>query len=768
MQYSSAHDLFYLSPADDWNAALPLGNGLIGAMVHGRTDEETICLNHCELWSGIPRGCPDGIGGRDVIEEAKRLIASEHRMEAARLLETRFGDSWAESYLPMCDLKLRFRHTHVQNYVRSLSLSDAMAEVSYDANGGHFTRKMFLSHPDRAMVIRLTANGAPLSFVARMECKLKHSVKAEHDRMILDGECIANNYRNSYDIPDRAWQYSEAPEERGVLYRTALRIETDGTLIRRVGAMEVQNATYACLYLTAETSYNGPFAQPFVSGKEYRQKTLDLLDAVCKKGYEALLKDHLADYRALYDRVDFDLGFGMTEMPTDLRLAAHAESPENGDLALYGLLFNFGRYLTVAASRKGSRVTNLQGIWNDSLTPPWSSNCTTNINTEMNYFPTLPVSLPECYRPLIEQVKGLAIAGEETARKMYGARGFVCHHQTDIWCKTTPSHAPAPGVVHYLYWPLSSGWFSNMLYEYYRYTRDENYLKTECFPVLCKAAVFYLDLLTEDANGHLIMSPSTSPENMYRVGDQNCGVSETTEMTMGIIRELFQNTLAAAKNLNISNDVVEEIEKALPRLLPIRIAPDGVIMEWYREETDSDPHHRHVSHLYALHPGHQITGKTPALFEAARKTLEKRGDDGTGWSLAWKVNFWARLRDGDRARKLLDMQLRPVNVKGIVMGGGGVYINLFDAHPPFQIDGNFGSTSGICEMLLQCDGDDILLLPALPAAWKNGHIHGLSAPGGVTVDIDWENGKLTSYRIHGDIGDRRVMWNGKVISNNEE
>jgi alpha-L-fucosidase 2 len=446
--------------------------------------------------------------------------------------------------------------------------------------------------------------------------------------------------------------------------------------------------------------------------------------------------------------------YNTEDIPTDERLLEFNSG--KSDRGLWSLLFNYGRYLTIAGSRDGSEAMNLQGIWNDSLTPRWSSNYTVNINTQMNYYPTLMIDLPEMTKPLIKLIREISITGKETARELYHAEGFVCHHNTDLWRHTTP----IPGKALWSFWNMASGWLCRHLYDYYVYTLDTEFLSNTAYPIMKKAAAFYLDMLTDDGNGSLIISPSTSPENGFITERGPCGVSKTATLSMSIIKELFGNVEKCAEILSISDDVTNRIKTVTPHLLPFKTGRNGALLEWYDEEKEVDVHHIHISHLYALHPAKLITDDTPLLQEAARKTLKKRGDEGTGWSFSWKINFWARLKDGNHALRLINMQLRPAWVRS---SGGGTYQNMFNAHPPFQIDGNFGATSGICEMLLQSDEKTIELLPALPDEWRDGRIEGIRAMNNIKASIEWKNGALVHYKLTGDTENVTVKYKNRVL-----
>lgn len=756
---NEAEVLYFNTPATAFTDALPLGNGAIGAMVYGDPQKEKISLNHEELWTGFPRD-GDIRSSAAEVARARELALSGDRLGADRLLKASMQRVNAESYQPMGDLSLTFLEGEVEEYSRWLDLTDGIVRVDYRKGGVSYHEEVFVSHPAKALVACVTADKAgALSFKASLSSPLKHCLSKTEDAFFMDGECMANSEFNRKNVPGRNFTYSEKDEERGICFRTSLKILSDGKVLYLADGVSVEGATYATLYLTCVSSFNGYEKHPYLEGKEYKNASLSQVLTACKADFEEAKAAHIADYKAFYDRVSLRISYEPTGLTLPERLFALQEGKE--DTALYLLLFNFGRYLTIASSRAGGQATNLQGIWNDLVCPPWHCNYTLNINTEMNYYPTLAVGLTELYEPLLRMIKEMSITGEKTARVIYGKEGFVSHHNSDIWRMTYPSQ----GETKWLYWPMSAGWLCRHLMEYYDYTLDKDFLKETAYPIMRRAAVFYHSMLTEDKDGYLIMSPSTSPENCFMENGAECGAAETSTMTISIIRELFSNLLYSASLLGEKDAFLSDIESALSKLLPLRIGEKGDLIEWYKDEEWQDPVHRHTSHLYALYPANEITpDETPEFAEACRKTLFYRGDYGTGWSLGWKICFWASLFDGNHALLLMKNQLTPVDATVVSYDcAGGTYPNLFDAHPPFQIDGNFAATAGVTAMLMQSRRNKLFLLPALPDAWREGEVKGLRAKGDLTVSFSWKDGELCEYHIDGNAEGIEIYAKGKRI-----
>lgn len=753
--------LYYKKPAKAWTAALPLGNGSIGAMIFGETKCETVSLNYDQLWTGFPKTYQH-MCSYETFKEARKLVLDGKLYEAQQMLEKNFEGLNSEAYMPFGDILVECQKGRVKNYSRSLDLSTAVHNVTYEKGGITYTRESFVSNPDKAFVMKISADSnKSVSFTLKIKSPLKSSTFKLDNSLVLDGICPSYSMSNQEYLGNEYVEYSEDDAKKGISFRGAVKVKTDGKMDIEDDKITVTDADSATIYFSCESSFNGFDKHPHLEGKEYKNACINALNAVFEKEYDEVKAAHIADYKSYYDRVSLDLGTANKEkIPTDKRLAEFAG--KKNDPGLYSLLFNFGRYLTIAGSRENTQAMNLQGIWNNRRNPPWSSNYTVNINTEMNYFPTLMVDMPELHLPLVDLVKELSVTGEKTASEIYHARGFTSHHNVDIWRMSTP----VQGSSQWSFWPMSSGWLCRHLYEHYEYTLDVDFLRDTAYPVMKKAAEFYLDMLVPDKDGYLIIAPSTSPENSFKYGKEECSVSQTSTMSMAIIKELFINCLKASKILNDTNNVIDEISNKLPKLLPFKVGSKGDLLEWYNEEEWTEPHHRHISHLYTLHPARLINHEdTPELIEACRKTLEYRGDNGTGWSLGWKINFWARMFDGNHALKLIDMQLRPVDNKYYVnyKSGGGTYPNMFDAHPPFQIDGNFGAVSGIAEMLMQSTEDTIYILPALPEKWKCGSIKGLRAKGNIKVDIEWKDGKLVDYKLYGNTEGKKVKYNGKIL-----
>lgn len=701
--------LWYQEPAKDWNEALPLGNGSLGAMVYGKPECEYIQFNEDSVWYGGPtdRNNPDA---KESLPKIRQLLNDGRIQEAEKLmLEALSGTPQSQRhYQPLGEAFLDFQlSSDYEEYKRCLDLDTAVLWYEFKEQEVTYRREMFFSHPASAGIIRVTASQPGkinLSSILMREKFYDYVKKIDNHGVMLGGNL----------------------GKGGLDFLQMMTVKCIGGSLNIIGEhIVVEAADEIILYYTGGTTFRH---------KDLEGDLLQILDAAMAKDYESLKREHIEDYQQFYQRVDLNLetSEAFENLPMDQRI----ELADSKDAGLYKTYFDYGRYLMISGSREGTLPMNLQGIWNNEMLPPWGCKYTININTEMNYWPAEICNLSECHMPLFDLIERMVPNGEVTAQKMYGCRGFVAHHNTDIWADTAVQDHWIPGS----YWVMGAAWLCTHQWTHYQYTLDQEFLKKQ-FPIMREAALFFKDFLIE-RNGYLVTCPSVSPENTYLLpnGEQGANGFGVT-MDNQILRDLFHQCIEAAKILGVDDELNHDIKTMYERLIPTQIGKHGQIMEWEKDYDELEPGHRHISHLYGLHPSEQILiDETPELAKAAKITLERRlanGGGHTGWSRAWIINHYAKLWDSEKAFENLRMLIKKSTLS-----------NMLDNHPPFQIDGNFGGTAGIAEMLVQSTLERIVLLPALPQEWQNGHVYGLCVKGGATVDMTWENGVLTKAVLH--------------------